>query len=1056
MATHQLLALLERNGTVRSIAPGITRLTGLDPCDYVGRDLLEHVHPEDRQRSHRRHAAVVHGTDGTRNGIRVRLATKDGDWRWLEMLATRCLDEPGIGAVVVSVQDVSSASPKIPRVPRAEEEPAGGASRPSEDFLRMLLSISANAVLVLNEDSTIKWASSGVGTAAGYTEEEFARLNPVELVHPDDIASLGEAIDSWRSHEGQELPLPTPVTVRIRHRNRGWRWTDVVGRDLRENPAFDGLALAITDSHERVLAGERLSSSERRHRALLRNSHDRVLLTDRDGIITWASESRTRSWKWDPKDIVGVDLALALGEEDRATLKGVLRRCVSVPGHTEVFEAPLLGTDEGIRWRQMTVCNQLDDPDVAAVVWNLRDVQAEHDLESASVAFGSLAVSSSTGLFEIDQDARLVDVNPRWEEITGMTAAEAAGNGWQAILVDEMVHAGPAEREPGPQPPVRLRIRRPDGEYRWVDVRSTVVIDADGRAKRFGGIEDATAEVRAEQEHQSLLEIFGLTEDTVMVVDAEGRLVFINRTGRDFFGLSEQEYESRLHTQWPLSLPKADGFGEIMKQLGATGWWSGEVESVSANGDKRMMRVELMMHRDEQGRARQFSTVTHDITETKQLEASLEYEATHDQLTGLPNRLALLRELGEIAEQHHDSATASVALLFIDLDHFKVVNDSLGHEVGDQLLQQCARRIGAVVRPDETVTRFGGDEFVVVCQRIGERSDADSIAERIDAALTAPFDVEEHQIHTGVSIGIAHSSAADLDPASLLRDADTAMYHAKSTGRRCWATFDDELRRAAVSRHQLERELRAAVESEDFTLAYQPVARLDDFGVVGVETLLRWRMDGQSIPPDTFVPVAEDTGLIIPIGTWVMRSALDQLAQWDRHGLDSLAMAVNVSVRQLQAPGFVASMAELIESRSVDPSRICLEITETVLLEELKTTRGILGDLTGMGINIALDDFGTGYSPLTYLKELPIDVVKLDRSFVAEIGSNPRSTAIATAVVSLASAIDLAVIADGIETESQREALAELGCTLGQGRLISAPLPAADLPAAINALTDRP
>ncbi len=307
-----------------------------------------------------------------------------------------------------------------------------------------------------------------------------------------------------------------------------------------------------------------------------------------------------------------------------------------------------------------------------------------------------------------------------------------------------------------------------------------------------------------------------------------------------------------------------------------------------------------------------------------------------------------------------------------------------------------------------------------------------------------------------MSIGIAHSSAADLDPASLLRDADTAMYHAKSTGRRCWATFDDELRRAAVSRHQLERELRAAVESEDFTLAYQPVARLDDFGVVGVETLLRWRMDGQSIPPDTFVPVAEDTGLIIPIGTWVMRSALDQLAQWDRHGLDSLAMAVNVSVRQLQAPGFVASMAELIESRSVDPSRICLEITETVLLEELKTTRGILGDLTGMGINIALDDFGTGYSPLTYLKELPIDVVKLDRSFVAEIGSNPRSTAIATAVVSLASAIDLAVIADGIETESQREALAELGCTLGQGRLISAPLPAADLPAAINALTDRP
>ncbi|MGI9578034.1 MAG: putative bifunctional diguanylate cyclase/phosphodiesterase, partial [Microthrixaceae bacterium] len=432
-----------------------------------------------------------------------------------------------------------------------------------------------------------------------------------------------------------------------------------------------------------------------------------------------------------------------------------------------------------------------------------------------------------------------------------------------------------------------------------------------------------------------------------------------------------------------------------------------------------------------------FTSVSRDITETKELEATLEYQAHHDDLTGLPNRKALLDDLESLAVHRDDHPDLVVTALFVDLDHFKVINDSLGHEVGDLLLRECAERIVSVVRPGETVARFGGDEFVVLCEGDDQPGDGDAIAERVESALSEPFDIQGHQVHTTVSIGIATAIAAELDPHELIRDADTAMYHAKSAGRRRWATFDGELRNAAVTRQQIENGLRHALEDNELYLEFQPVAFLENLRPVGAEALLRWNMNGRAVAPVDFIAVAEDTGLIGPIGAWAMNESLRELAQWDQQ---DLGISVNVSVRQLQAPGFVAQVADLLASSGLDPSRVTLEITETVLLAELTTTSGVLEDLKSLGVSISLDDFGTGYSPLTYLKELPIDEVKLDRSFVAELGTDERARAIASAVISLANAMALKIVAEGIETDLERRVLRDLGCTFGQGTLISAPL----------------
>jgi diguanylate cyclase (GGDEF)-like protein/PAS domain S-box-containing protein len=560
------------------------------------------------------------------------------------------------------------------------------------------------------------------------------------------------------------------------------------------------------------------------------------------------------------------------------------------------------------------------------------------------------------------------------------------------------------------------------------------------------GDEQDIAQVR--RENAMLLEVFDLTDDLAILLDDRGRLLHLNAAARRFYALDEAGVERRFGQNWE---PDNDSINRVVAGIiedpEAFSRWSGEIEAVRHDGQPVPLSVQLLAHRDRpDGPIEFFSAVGRDISDRKLLERSLQRQATHDPLTGLPNRVLLFERIQRALDGVRSLGTAhSVALLFIDLDHFKAVNDSLGHELGDKILVAVAERISAVVRPGDTVARFGGDEFVVLCERLEHPEDAVVIAHRIERALHDSLGVSAAETQLGVSIGISYADEED-DPSAILRDADTAMYRAKSEGRGRWVVFDEDLRAQAGERQRMETALRGARHGQDLELHYQPVVDLATRRVFGVEALVRWRQDGELLSPARFIPVAEDTGLIVPIGTWVLETACAQVAQWQRlEGWESLRLSVNVSPRQVEHAGFAPVVAGVTDGTGMARETLWLEITESVLLGDVDEARDRLDRLRALGVRLALDDFGTGYSSLTYLRRFPVDAIKLDRSFVAGLDTDPGDAAIITAVVELATALGKECIAEGVEREEQLDSLRRLGCGAGQGYLFSRPLPAAQM-----------
>ncbi len=436
-----------------------------------------------------------------------------------------------------------------------------------------------------------------------------------------------------------------------------------------------------------------------------------------------------------------------------------------------------------------------------------------------------------------------------------------------------------------------------------------------------------------------------------------------------------------------------------------------------------------------------------DITERKLVEQAFAHQALHDAVTGLPNRRLLTERLDRALESAVQRGTR-VGVLFFDVDHFKLVNDSLGHPAGDLVLGELAQRLSRAVREGDTLARFGGDEFVVVCEDLADIDEALEIARRFAALIDdTPLLVDRTERIVTVSAGVAVSELGE-SASTLLRDADAAMNLAKERGRARVEGFSGELRNHAIRRLDLDTALRRALEHDDLHLVYQPVLGLETGVPVGCEALLRWEHPTLGpISPAEFIPLAEQSGLIVPIGAWVIARSVHQLAEWHRDApqTSGLWMAINLSARQLSNPGLVALITDALEGNDVEPSHLHLEVTESVLIEDRATAITRLGQLKDLGVRIDIDDFGTGYSSLAYLKKLPIDTLKIDRSFTDGLGTDPDDTSIVHAIISLARALELDLIAEGVETVVQLDELRRLGCELGQGFHWTQPLPPADL-----------
>jgi diguanylate cyclase (GGDEF)-like protein/PAS domain S-box-containing protein len=473
-----------------------------------------------------------------------------------------------------------------------------------------------------------------------------------------------------------------------------------------------------------------------------------------------------------------------------------------------------------------------------------------------------------------------------------------------------------------------------------------------------------------------------------------------------------------------------------------------EYRLLHRDGQTVWVRDEAALATDAAGRLRWHGVIS-DVTDRKLAEAELErraevirYQAVHDPLTSLPNRALFQDRLVQALAR----SGAQIAVVLLDIDNFKLVNDSLGHSAGDELLMKIAPRLETALRPGDTIARLGGDEFVVLLEKIPDERSAARVAERIVAAFEAPFQLSAGEHFAKASLGIAIAGAEGSEPASLIRDADAAMYQAKARGRARFEIFDRAMRARTVERLSVENDLRRALARDELCVVYQPIVSLRDSAIVAVEALLRWEHPTRGLlPPADFIAVAEESGLIEPIGRFVLDTACSQAARWHALRPDArpLGISVNLSVRQLTQRDFQLAVAAALGNSGIEPASLCLEITESVLLEEPHGVANTIRRLSRLGVRFALDDFGTGYSSLAYLSGLPIDGLKVDQSFVRALGTDERSTAITTAIVRMAQALSLEVTAEGIETAHQLRALGALRCELGQGYLFHRPLSAA-------------
>ena len=661
------------------------------------------------------------------------------------------------------------------------------------------------------------------------------------------------------------------------------------------------------------------------------------------------------------------------------------------------------------------------------------------------------------GVFETDINGRLTTANDAFRAL-------ALGGGSITQGAAPWVNAQPAERslaeaawqrarETATPFTFEFRLWKPDGEVMWVHVSTQPQLGTNSMITGYvGTAHDVTDAVVKRVLSEQLVGLLDVTADAVLVFDQHGVLMFCNDGARELIGVNEQTGLNDAAAQMFIQAIR-DQVPREVTTSSTSNRWEGELGFRSPDGIMRTLSIVLQIVRTADGVISHYSAIARDITEAKQLQDELTRQATHDAMTGLPNRVLFLRKLSEALERSR-TLKRGVTVLFVDLDKLKDVNDNIGHAVGDQLLNTIAKRLVSATRPSDIVARIGGDEFVVLCDGLGDEHVAMDVADRVRQAMTGQIILQGIEIFTSASIGIAMATSALLAEESpndaavtLLRNADTAMYRAKQRGRGRCEMFSEEMRKTDRERAALSSELERALATNQLFVVHQPIVSTHTGRVAGTEALLRWNHPERGVlTPPVFLEMAEESGAIGPIGDWVVRQACTDARSWmDAQIVDgSFVVHVNVSARQLSDSGFVERVMGSLRETKLEPFHLALEINETTMLNDNPAIMRTLNALKRQGVKLAIDDFGTGYSSLAHLRDFPADFLKLDGTLVRDIGLQGSDDPIVRSIIQLAHSLNMSVIAEWVTSDDQTQRLRLLGCDFVQGNRIGEPVIASE------------
>jgi diguanylate cyclase (GGDEF)-like protein/PAS domain S-box-containing protein len=819
---------------------------------------------------------------------------------------------------------------------------------------------------------------------------------------------------------------------------------------------------AVTDHMELAISRARLYArvrySEERYRALTQNSSDLVTVMETAGIVRYQSPAIVRMLGYSTEELLGKNAFDYVHPGDLQEVRMAYEEGLKDPGLQPSAEYRFRHKDGSWRWLESVGTNLMHEPGVGGYVVNTRDItrrkEAEDRLREAEKRYRMLVerIPAITYIREIRHNSESVYVSPQVMDIVGYSPEECTSTPdlWIKILHPDDRESVLAEdlrtNETGEPFVMEYRQFARDGHPVWIRDEATLVRDEEGEPLYWLGVQiDITERKRAEARLGDAEQRFRTLVDQIPAVtyidpvDDPETSLYTSPQIEKMLGYTPQEWrEDKL---WPKCLHPDDRerilAADERFEAGGEETFSEEYRLMARDGSVVWVREEAVLLKDEEGEPLYWQGVFYDLTERKALEERLEHRAFHDYLTDLPNRQLFVDRLRNALDRTRRKEDRKVAVLFTDLDEFKIINDSLGHEAGDVLLTLVAQRLERCLRPEDSLARFGGDEFVVLIEDIEGPEVAVRVAERITEELKEPFFLEGRELFAPSSIGIGLGNARTKTPEALLMDADTAMYRAKEEGG-TFRVFDQDMYKRARGRLELETDLRRTLEAphEHLPIFYQPMVSIPEGKIVGMEALVRWSHPEQGLlVPPGFIPMAEETGLIVPMGRWVLDEACRRARDWqERYPQNSpLTMAINISARQLRYPELVGEVEDALRRAFLDPGSLTLEITESVLVEDEGSSAGTLRRLKELGVRLAIDDFGVGYSSLSYLRYLPVDQLKLDRVLVGDLDSDHKNLAIVRAAVDLGHALGIEVVAEGVETPEEFEELRRLECDVGQG-----------------------